>query len=932
MSKWLNWLAAPVACAALLATPVVAQETQYDGYEQELADIRAQYAAAESPVDRAYGHAQIGLLLLGLNRYDDALAEIEAGKALLEPTPDFDVSRGELLYTEAFYFQRVQRYGECEVHMRDAQPIYVDNYGVDHPYTAMIESLLANCLQQQGLFAEAIELTRHTDAVFGAQGPEYGTQRANSLITLARALQSANLMQDAEDMMRLALIPAREMPEKHPIRLLVIHNLGMHLLGEGRALEASRLLQEAVQVATENPAISQAEQGSALTGLASAYLQLDMPDEALELALQGVELMEDSGVPLAVASNRGIATSAAMRGEKMELARELNAQVLATLAAEPDAGELRLAIAQMDAIPLLVSSGEFRQAGEFAASSAETLSRLRAVNHRQATAARIQLGWVLAQSGRAQEGLELARDAFRMATESLRELEYAQNRPLETLPYIVQYSQALETAYLAEDKDFAFEVMQAIIQSDASRAAFAVAAREAAADTELGNFLRERQEKGELVAAADSALLEAQAKDAPNQEELRQELALRRAALAQTDELLDLRFPEFRELIQPRPAAISEMIATLGKDEALLVVAESDRGLFTLAITDSGVAMNRAPIRREGLRGLVNSLRSGIDATLLAGEDAEFDLTAAAQLHDAIIGEDVRRLIRRKDNLLVATGDILSALPLTVLVSRQGERIANSRFLVEDKSISVVPSFAALAASRTGADEGGHLVAVGAPALAGEEQLAAASDYYAPGVLRSVRLGELAPLPGARAEMERVASLLSDQGEPVILQGAAANEPAVKALDLKDVGVLLFATHGLVAGSFDGNSEPALVLTPPEVESAEDDGLLTASEAALLDIGADWVILSACDTAAGGRPSAAGYTGLARGFLFAGAKRVVASHWPVRDDISARISAGLVEASRDGSNPGEALREAILEVKKDEVHPAHWAPFMVVAR
>jgi CHAT domain-containing protein len=174
--------------------------------------------------------------------------------------------------------------------------------------------------------------------------------------------------------------------------------------------------------------------------------------------------------------------------------------------------------------------------------------------------------------------------------------------------------------------------------------------------------------------------------------------------------------------------------------------------------------------------------------------------------------------------------------------------------------------------------------------------------------------------------------LLADRGEPVILAGKAATESAVKALDLSTTGVLLFATHGLVAGNFDGNSEPALVLTPPATETALDDGLLTASEAAGLDIGADWVILSACDTAAGGRPAGAGYTGLARGFLFAGAHRVVASHWPVRDDISARLSVGIVEAARDGRSPAAALREAVLRVKRDEPHPAFWAPFMVVAR
>jgi CHAT domain-containing protein len=120
-------------------------------------------------------------------------------------------------------------------------------------------------------------------------------------------------------------------------------------------------------------------------------------------------------------------------------------------------------------------------------------------------------------------------------------------------------------------------------------------------------------------------------------------------------------------------------------------------------------------------------------------------------------------------------------------------------------------------------------------------------------------------------------------------------------------------------------------------EGSGADGLLTASEAARLDLRADWVILSACDTAAGDQPSAAGYTGLARAFLFAGARRVVASHWPVRDDISARISLGIVRGLKRSRQPDEALRAAILGVMRDRTladarNPALWAPFMVVAR
>ena len=70
-------------------------------------------------------------------------------------------------------------------------------------------------------------------------------------------------------------------------------------------------------------------------------------------------------------------------------------------------------------------------------------------------------------------------------------------------------------------------------------------------------------------------------------------------------------------------------------------------------------------------------------------------------------------------------------------------------------------------------------------------------------------------------------------------------------MSLQNYRVIAFATHGLVAGDFGRLREPGLVLTPPQSATDADDGLLTAGEIADLKLDADWVILSACNTAAG---------------------------------------------------------------------------------
>ena len=82
-----------------------------------------------------------------------------------------------------------------------------------------------------------------------------------------------------------------------------------------------------------------------------------------------------------------------------------------------------------------------------------------------------------------------------------------------------------------------------------------------------------------------------------------------------------------------------------------------------------------------------------------------------------------------------------------------------------------------------------------------------------------------------------------------------------------------FATHGLVSGQIDGLGEPALVLTPLEANTGSDiDGLLTAGENGRLSLAADWVVLSACNTAAGEGRASPTYSGLARVLQLAGAR------------------------------------------------------------
>jgi CHAT domain-containing protein len=194
----------------------------------------------------------------------------------------------------------------------------------------------------------------------------------------------------------------------------------------------------------------------------------------------------------------------------------------------------------------------------------------------------------------------------------------------------------------------------------------------------------------------------------------------------------------------------------------------------------------------------------------------------------------------------------------------------------------------------------------------------------------------LPPLPGTLAEGQALESALGGRPGSLLL-GPQASKAELMARNadgrLANVRVLEFATHGLVAGAATWLTEPALALAAgPRPE----DELLLASEASTLKLNADWVLLSACNTASPDAPEAEGLSGLSRAFFFAGARSLLVSHWRVRDDVAARLVPAILLAERNtpGLSRAAALRWASLAILDDPAlhgaHPSAWAPFTLI--
>jgi CHAT domain-containing protein len=193
----------------------------------------------------------------------------------------------------------------------------------------------------------------------------------------------------------------------------------------------------------------------------------------------------------------------------------------------------------------------------------------------------------------------------------------------------------------------------------------------------------------------------------------------------------------------------------------------------------------------------------------------------------------------------------------------------------------------------------------------------------------------LPSLPETAVELEAEARSLHAPPDSLRLR-ERATVTVVTHEDLASRRIVAFATHALLGDAGEG-VEPGLVLTPPAVASPSDDGLLRASAIAALKFDADVVVLSACNTAASdGTPGAEGFSGLAKAFLFAGARALVVSHWSVESKATVELMTRFFAASAErGVGRAEALQRAMLAIMDDKdhpelAHPFYWAPFVVV--
>ena len=314
--------------------------------------------------------------------------------------------------------------------------------------------------------------------------------------------------------------------------------------------------------------------------------------------------------------------------------------------------------------------------------------------------------------------------------------------------------------------------------------------------------------------------------------------------------------------------------------------------------------------KEQDLSKLAEHFRESLAARSLTYSDL------AAQIYNLLLRPATADLAG-KNSLIIVPDGVLWELPFQALQS------APDHFLLQDHAISYAPSLTALREmsrhthGKRGAASDPSLLALG-NAMVGKEASSRIKAAFMDAALE--------PIPEAETQVRMLGQLYARHRSRIYL-GPDATEDRLKA-DASGFRILHLAAHGILNDASPMYSQ--IILS--RAQGSDDDGILEAWEVANMDLKADLVVLSACDTARGRVASGEGMIGLTWAFFVAGVPATVVSQWSVDSEGTSALMVQFHRNLLAGMTKAEALRRAELKLSRDPRynHPFYWAPFVVV--
>jgi CHAT domain-containing protein/tetratricopeptide (TPR) repeat protein len=788
------------------------------------------------------------------------------------------------------------------------------------------------------------------------------------------------------------------------VHLWHLNLLGSNLIRQGRPLEAEIVWREMISESVKGFGRYSNVTAAATTGFARALLEQGRFDEAETLADTTLEIWQAIEAPInsfALQETYQLLADILVLREDWEGASDLYAYIKTGLADDPMAQDRLLNQNPSYALTLFRSNHVER--ARIVLEQAYTAKR-QALGYQHPEAA--ELGALLAVMKNAEGEHQQALLGFRetvpillsrlykhtddtLGTVREARLALVLERYIGLLAHL--YAGAPTSALSQEHLSRAFELADLARGRTVQGALDKNSARAAANDPALAQLMRQEQDALQQISAMRGLLSDhlTQPSNEQNQQVVENlktaidQLSKARSALM---EEIEANFPDYAELINPTAPSLAQARSVLLPDEALLAFFVGRERSFVWVVSKAGApAFVAIELGADELGGQVDEIRLALapDARTL-GDIPSFDLGKAYELYQQLLGPVVPAWWQHK-HLVIVPHRALGYLPLSVLPTKEIEPVVTSEtlfskyrdvpWLARTHSVTVLPSVGALRTLRampSGKGTRRNFAGFADPVFSAEQTQVVVALQVSTGTtgenkigvrgvavklrglvkvekrdeMTSVDLSVLPPLPDTRKEVNEIARALQADPDQDVFTGKAATEARVKSLDLANYKVIAFATHGLIPGDLDGLEQPALALSSPEVVGGTEDGLLTMGEVLGLQLDADWVILSACNTGAGEGAGAEAISGLGRAFFYAGARALLVSNWPVETTSARALTTGLFrkQIANAKLSRAEALRQTIVDLIEGPgyiepqtgkvvfayAHPIFWAPFSLI--
>ncbi len=361
---------------------------------------------------------------------------------------------------------------------------------------------------------------------------------------------------------------------------------------------------------------------------------------------------------------------------------------------------------------------------------------------------------------------------------------------------------------------------------------------------------------------------------------------------------------ELNETLSEQRSAIVEYVTAADKSFAFIVTKRSNGSI--------DVRAHLIPLGRDAILTRVKSIQTGIS-------NGDLDFQDSSKALYSLLIKPLENELAAKTNIVIVPDGPLWDLPFQALMDEKG------KYLIEKAAVSYAPSLTALremskkAKTRKPSPDA-ELLAFGNPIVGKETKER---------VERVFMSEKLEPIPEAERLVNELGKMYGPKRSKVFTGADAREETAKK--ESPNYRIVQFATHGIL-----NNVSPMYshLVMAQDARNPNEDGLLEAWELKDLDLKADMVILSACETARGKIANGEGIIGMTWASFIAGAPTTVASQWKVESSSTTELMLEFHRQllSKKPPSKAEALRRASLKLMKMPRyrHPRYWGGFVLV--